>query len=173
MKPRFEYTTFTASEAERISSVNGENQRNLRRHGYLAPIAGGKAKFGLEDIARLVVIGFLSERGFPPAISTTIANFCAAMVAAHALDLEDAVGDKDARKALIEKLAPDGLHRFAVVTGPSPNKMQFGNNAKKIVYAASELGGAIMLDLRFYGSRIVDGAKRPLVTFLAKERDVA
>src|SRR5262245_1966351 len=172
-KPRFEFTSFNAGEAATISGVNGENQRNLRRHGYIPTINGGKARFGLEDIGRLVAIGFLSERGIPPAISATIADFCAAMIAAHALQQDDAIGDEDTRKALIKKFAPDGLRRFAVVTGPSPNIIQFSNNARKIFYAASELGAAIVLDLKLYGLKIVLGAKRPLVTLRADEKDVA
>jgi hypothetical protein len=94
------------------------------------------------------------------------------MIAAHALQQDDSA-DKDARNALIQKLAPDGLRRYAVVTGPSPNKIQFANDARKIFFAASELGAAIALDLKLYGLKIVLGAKRPLVALLADEKDVA
>lgn len=170
---RSQTITFTAAQAERISGVNGFAQRNLRRHGYMAAIEGGKARFALEDIAKLVAIGFLSERGIPPATSVTIANSCAAMIAAHALKQDHAIGDRDARKALIKKFAPRGLFRFAVVTGPGSIQVAFANDGRKIFYAASELGGAIVLDLKLYGLKIVDGAEQPLLTLLADEKDVA
>ena len=56
-KPRFEFVTFTASEAEGISRINGESQRNLRRHGYLPGVAGGWNRYSIEDLAASVADG--------------------------------------------------------------------------------------------------------------------
>ena len=167
----FEFTTFTASEAEQISRVSSDQQRNFRRAGYIRAGDGGWTRYSLEDLAELVVIGFQLERKMPPRIASEIARQCAPMIVAHALKNDGAIegGDKTLRDELRIKFAPKGLKRFAVVT--PPERVDFGNDGRKILAAMQELGMALVLDLKFYGALIFDGAKRPLVNVTTKRKD--
>jgi hypothetical protein len=183
-KARFEYINFTASEAEAISGINGENQRNLRRHGYLPGAARGWNRYSIEDLAQLIVIRFLSERGLPPKISSEIARQCAPMIAAYAILGDDGDlfagaiegADDRARNELRKKYAPHGLKRYALALEPNPTKIKFVNDLTKIFYATAELGGtgALAFDLKFYALLIFDGVKpRPLVKVIAEGKEAA
>ena|SRR5262245_6584739 len=171
---RPQFLTFTAAQSEQISEINGDQQRNLRRRGLLSGAAGGWNAYSIDDVARLVVVGFLSRRGMPPKIASKIAKKVAPMLVANALNLKGAIegGDEDARNELRQTWTPpDGLKRFAIATGQFSTQVGFGNDLKKIFFASSELGGAVVaIDLKFCALKIVEGAKPlPLVKVLPKD----
>jgi DNA-binding transcriptional MerR regulator len=66
------FEKFTPGEAAEITGVSVENQRNLRRTGYL-PSHKGHARFDIRDLAQLLVIGIMSERGIGPKVACTFA----------------------------------------------------------------------------------------------------
>ena len=66
----------TPNEVAEITNISAENQRNMRRSGYL-PKNSGHARFTLHDTARLLVIGLMAERGIGPKISVTFADTAA------------------------------------------------------------------------------------------------
>lgn len=70
------FETYTPSEVAKITGVSTDNQRNLRRAGYL-PKTIGHARFNLQEIARLLVIGLMSEKGIGPKVSTAFAETAA------------------------------------------------------------------------------------------------
>jgi hypothetical protein len=168
-----QFLTFTAAQSEQISEVNGDQQRNLRRRGLLSGAASGWNAYSIEDVARLVVVGFLSRRGMPPKVSSEIATKVAPMLVANALNCKGAIegGDEDARNKLRQNFAPDGVKRFAVATGPFSAQVGFGNDIKKIFFASLELDIAIIaIDLKLCALKILEGAKPlPLVKLIAKE----
>src|SRR5262249_21288588 len=131
----------------------------------------------IEDVARLVVVGFLSRLGMPPKISSEIATKVAPMLVANALNCKGAMegGDEDARKKLLQKFAPNGLVRFAVATGPFSEDVRFGNDIKKIFFASLELGGSLVaIDLKLYALKILEAVKpRPLVKVTSSKEEAA
>ncbi|WP_050525518.1 MerR family transcriptional regulator [Pseudorhodobacter aquimaris] len=66
----------TPSEAAEVTGVSLDNQRNLRKQGYL-PKNKGHARFSLLEVCRLLVIGALSERGIGPKVAVTFADTAA------------------------------------------------------------------------------------------------
>jgi hypothetical protein len=168
-----EFTTFTSSEVEAIARVSGDQQRNFRRSGYIRKGKGGWTKFELRDVAELVIIGFHLDRKTPPSVASKLARECAPMVCAWALQDKRAIqgGDKALRDELQKKFAPDGLRRYAVVTGLS--QIAYAKNVGEILAALAGNGDAIVLDLMFYGRIISDGAKRALVNVTVADEDEA
>lgn len=90
-------TTFTPAEAEAITGVSTASQRDWRRHGYLAK-RDGHARFDAFDLARMLVIRLLSDRGIGPAQTAQtpylafgdIAAICAAGALGNAFSWRDA-----------------------------------------------------------------------------------
>lgn len=64
------------AEAAQVSGVSLDNQRNLRRAGYL-PKNKGHARFTLLDVCRLLVFGMMSERGIGPKVVASFADTAA------------------------------------------------------------------------------------------------
>ena len=63
-------------EAAIVSGVSLDNQRNLRRAGYL-PKVRGHARFSIVETARLLVFGLMSERGIGPKLTSVFADTAA------------------------------------------------------------------------------------------------
>jgi hypothetical protein len=80
---------FTPAEAERITGVNTASQRDWRRRGYL-PANEGHARFDVFQLARMLVLKVLSDRGIGPAASVEEADWCAAAI------VWAAMGDREA-----------------------------------------------------------------------------
>ncbi|WP_323009647.1 hypothetical protein [Paracoccus sp. (in: a-proteobacteria)] len=103
-------TQFTPAQAEKITGISVDQQRNLRRHGYLAQ-SEGHARFDGFGLARLFAIKALSDRGIGPSLtaksdeSPDIATLCATGILWALLDWVDAY---------------EGDHKSFAVTWPSP-----------------------------------------------------
>lgn len=85
-------------EVVAISGVSLDNQRNMRRAGYL-PKTKGHARFSIEDAARMLVIGLMSERGIGPKVSTAFAGTAARGIALHLLKNKSIYGHELAAPA--------------------------------------------------------------------------
>lgn len=81
---------FTPGQAHAITGVAVDQQRNLRRHGYLA-LEQGHARFSVHDLARLAAIKALSDRGIGPSLTARleegfdIATLCGSGILWHLL----------------------------------------------------------------------------------------
>lgn len=88
-------TQFTPAQAEKITGISVDQQRNLRRHGYLAQ-SHGHARFDGFGLARLAAIKGLSDRGIGPSLTAKadegldIATLCATGILWALLDWIDA-----------------------------------------------------------------------------------
>ncbi|WAC24645.1 MerR family transcriptional regulator [Blastomonas sp. SL216] len=96
-------TTFTPAEAEAITGVSTASQRDWRRRGFLAS-GDGHARFDAFDLARMLVIRLLSDRGIGPTQTAQapslafgdIASICAVGALSNAFSWVDAwEGDLD------------------------------------------------------------------------------
>lgn len=90
-------TQFTPAQAEKIAGISVDQQRNLRRHGYLAQ-SEGHARFDGFGLARLTAIKALSDRGIGPSLTAKadvrdgfdIATLCATGILWSLLDWPEA-----------------------------------------------------------------------------------
>lgn len=88
-------TQFTPAQAEKITGISVDQQRNLRRHGYLSK-SEGHARFDGFGLARLTAIKMLSDRGIGPSLTAKaddgfdIATLCATGILWSLLDWSDA-----------------------------------------------------------------------------------
>ncbi len=96
-----QFDLLTPGEVSEISGVSLDNQRNLRRAGYL-PKMKGHARFTLLDTARLMVIGLLSERGIGPKVAVTFADTAARGIVLGVFRQSRLYSDEVARAALAE-----------------------------------------------------------------------
>lgn len=82
-------TLFTPADAERIAGVSVDLQRDWRRRGYLEK-QEGHARFSVFDLAQMLVLKTLSERGIGPDRAKDVAETAATEVAIAALRWSDA-----------------------------------------------------------------------------------
>jgi hypothetical protein len=80
----YRLNTFSASEAERVSGLSQNMQRDWRKRGFLPPVEG-KARFDFFDIAVLKVMKLLADRGMGPKAGGSIAWPVAYGIASRAL----------------------------------------------------------------------------------------
>lgn len=118
----FTLTTFTPSEAEKITGVSAARQRDYRRHGFM-PIGDGHTRYDAYALARLWAFSLLGAQGIGPMRASDVADAIAAGVVYHSLCTSD--GADFARKvhrehsgyggALVPRffiLFPDGSEHF-------------------------------------------------------------
>jgi hypothetical protein len=77
-------STFTAGEAEAITGVTTQVQRDWRRRGYL-PATDGHARHDVFALAELLALKALGDRGIGPQEAKKSAPLIAAGIAAHAI----------------------------------------------------------------------------------------
>lgn len=75
-----EATEFTPADAEVITGVSVDQQRNWRRYGYLPKSLGKHARFEPHQLARMLVMQMLSKRGIGPSRSHKVASAIASRV---------------------------------------------------------------------------------------------
>lgn len=90
---------FTPAEAERITGVSTAQQRDWRRREFL-PANEGHARFDLFQLASMLVLKVLADRGIGPAAAREEADWCAASVVWAAMDSRE-TWDGDADQALM------------------------------------------------------------------------
>ena len=76
---------FSPSEADKITGVTDELQRNWRRRGYLKPKARTRVTYNLFDLCEMMALDRLAARGTGPRLSLPLAKLCGIGVAWHAL----------------------------------------------------------------------------------------
>lgn len=84
MSIEFQEVQFTAAEAAEITGMNQARQRDLRRRGFL-PSNEGHARFGLYDLAAMLFIQRMAERGVGPKVSAPLAEISATGIGWFAL----------------------------------------------------------------------------------------
>ena len=87
----FSLATFSPASAEDVAGVEPDLQRKWRRRGHLPASEGdGHARFNCFDLAHLLALRLLSERGSGPLLAREPATGCAAAIAFHALSWPNA-----------------------------------------------------------------------------------
>jgi hypothetical protein len=167
MSFQIEQASFTASEAEIITGINSDQQRNLRRHRYLLKSKGGWTRFTLEEVARLLIIGQCSERGIPPATSSVVASvgLAAQQILGFAAELPGTiVGAERLRGAKSPLRIPDHRQRrFLVAVGRHADNHKLTNDLNRLFSAKSEIGTCVVVDLKALGALLHDRAGKPLI----------
>lgn len=173
------WTTFTASEVEKITGVSTTTQRDWRRRGFLEATDDGWTRYELHDLCQLLVMSALQERGVGPSLSKDIAGVAALHIAFFALSWVDSIDDGTSGE--FEKLVRlRGEPRGAFFVRPSAQKpLRY-----LVVWATGEIGlvedigaafsqlssdrkyhGAIIvLDLDALATLLIDRAGRPFVS---------
>jgi len=85
--------TFLPTEAQEITGLTTAAIRDLRRLGYIASSDGKWARFTIQEIATLLVIGALQRRGLKSQFSSRIAEVAAAIIAGFAVRQAGAIDD--------------------------------------------------------------------------------
>ena len=86
-------TRFSAAGAEELTGVGSLQQRNWRRHGFLAPVAEGRnASFYLPEICELLAYQLLATRGIGPTAAQAIVPDASRGIMFHVLAWVDAYG---------------------------------------------------------------------------------
>lgn len=90
MDAQYTLSTFTPGEAEAITGLTTTMQRDWRRpeRGYLAK-GDGHARFDCFDLAKMLTMKVLADRGVGPQQSKEVAEWCAAGICFHALAWKD------------------------------------------------------------------------------------
>jgi DNA-binding transcriptional MerR regulator len=101
---------YTARETARITGVSEAQQRNDRRYGYLRTTAKGWNRYTAEDLAELVVIKQLSERGLTPASTRSLLRNRAEL--SHSAVVSNAAHRKS-RRAIDLTKAPLGFAQLS------------------------------------------------------------
>jgi len=121
-------TQFTPAQVEKIAGVAVDQQRNLRRHGYLAQTEG-HARFDGFGLARLAAIKHLSDRGIGPALTAKaeggfdIATLCATGILWRLLDKPEAYeGDHFEFELSGPPVVPLDPHLFDQVIAEAKNR---------------------------------------------------
>jgi hypothetical protein len=96
----YELTTFGAGEAEAITGVTTQVQRDWRRRGFL-PATDGHARHDVFALAELLALRSLGERGIGPQEAKHSSELIAAGIATHA------IGDPRAIAGAPPDLSPD------------------------------------------------------------------
>jgi len=107
-----ELRAFTPSEAARISGVNVALQRDWRRRGYL-PKLEGPSEFDAFEVASMLCMELLTQRGIGPAVSKPFAGLLGAALVKSAVRVRtEHAGPLKAIAGPIDRLAvtdPDAL----------------------------------------------------------------
>lgn len=178
----FEYTLteFTPGEAEKITGVSTAMQRDWRRREFL-PSNKGHARFDLFDLAEMMFLQAMSDRGIGPQRSKPLAAITGRGIAFGALmcqaayegDLApgsdmtraiDAIGktarDKDAARVISGRYLivwADGKETWHVNVQKAIDDLPEKQKWKKLT------GPVLVLDQWAMGAALVQRAGRPLI----------
>lgn len=176
---RYTYNKFTAGEAERITGVSAMLQRDWRRRKYLPAGRDGWKQYELADLAQLVVMGALQDRGIGPSRSCEIASSAALRIEFFALSWTDAIDDQTGGEfeRIIKKTnrprggffvgwsnSPDEPRRYLVAWADRSMGFTSDLNQSFDGYTWDERfrGAIIVMDLESLGTLIMERAGRPL-----------
>lgn len=182
---------FTPAAAERISGVSVDLQRDWRRRGYLAK-QDGHARFTVFDLAQMLVLKTLSDRGIGPDRAKDVAQSAATEVAVATLRWTNAWSDgSDAdcppwstwgefvetliTEAMMEQIHSGGMlprlsvaHDAKLIWWSDDSFLLTGSIDDALSAVASTdpkvSGAIIILDLAGLASRMIDAAQRPFAS---------
>lgn len=153
--------TFSPREAERITGISVDQQRDYRRHGYL-PKVDGHARFDAYDLAKLYFVKAMADRGVGPRTSFKNAEVCATGIVHFALRYRGAFTNT------LTSIVDAGIVR-PVVIGPELREIfrlsiiEHGENADELT--------KLMTDEYFTESRVKDFLQN-YITSLHRESEV-
>jgi hypothetical protein len=160
---RFEDETYLPARVYEITGYNPENQRNLRRSGYLDKEGDGWTNLSLKDAAKLLVMGELSKVArVPPSVGREVAETAAIVILLYAFELPGAVldaGNLNPRNEPRLHSAP-GAERIRFLVWQD-GRAHFLRNLDKGFHSRS-FGAAIVLDLLALAERLLERAGGPL-----------
>lgn len=171
------FSTFEARQSQHISGVSKQTQRDWRFHGYLERAGEGRANHDAFDLARLVFMRALADRGVGPADSSKIAPSAALRIAYFAMCVPSAFEDKTggeftrgmkARNRPLASAFVQWKHskhdpaRYLVTT--ESGSISFTNDIAAEFAGKSFDQAVFVLDLKTLGETIAERAGRPLVT---------
>ncbi|WP_426031043.1 hypothetical protein [Caulobacter sp. DWP3-1-3b2] len=162
-------TTFTASEAERITGVSAARQRDWRRQGFLPALESGKAGFEAGMLAGMIAAKSLADAGVPPSAAWQLAKSCSEIMLARALN--SGLGVHDPRSLRNEPLihlspvyltADAKLPRYAITTdgrswGWATTPAEVADHLNLV---------SVVLDLERAVDQLVSRARKPLVAIV-------
>jgi hypothetical protein len=157
------YTKFTAAEAEAISGIGVDRQRDLRRHGYLPALEGGHARFDVSGLAIMTAAAALSEVGIPPSVSWPLAKSCGTLITMRLLNARRGVADPQGllNEDLIKSTADAKDIRWAVASAQG-DKVTWVRSAEELVGHLNAV--SVILDLDLLADRLADRTKKVFVT---------
>lgn len=177
MSDRVTLTTFTPSEAERITGVSNDLQRNWRRRGHLRS-HDGHARFDAFALADMWGLKMLSDRGIGPTDGVQALDSMSTRLVWHALasfhawegDVENAPGLEWADKSewLRRELLQVSPARFFVWL--ADGRPAFTSSIESLMsrFGSTDpavAGPLIVFDLEALGSLLLDRAGRALAHF--------
>lgn len=153
------YTQFSAGDAERITGLDANRQRDFRRHGYLPPLEAGRAKFDAKTLARMLALKALADVGVAPSFGHEVAGSCEALISARVLSDDRAISDpQDLRMGEPLIRGAEGLperHRWLVVR---PQAEKYSWAATPADLAAAVGAASVVVDLFALGDLLLDRA---------------
>lgn len=169
---RNNFATFEAREAERITGVGVVLQREWRRRGHFTRAGDGRADHDVLDLARLLVMRALAERGVGPSDSAAIAQSAALRIGYFALSHPGAIADNtggEFTRGMKLRKRPLASAFIAWTNGPRDPRQYLvvaddGFSFTNDLHKASLGLAAVILDLDALGMLIATRAGRPLAT---------
>ena len=178
---RDDFKSFTPSEVETVTGLTTVMQRNWRRHGYL-PSLEGHARFDVFEVARLMTMRLLSERGIGPKESSKVSEICAIGIVYSALLDSKAYGPEVIKSSLraensdLQTISRRIVRDYTGI-GIVPSQYfiwwadgahHFDNSLDRAFppfeFADSRIEGpVIVLDLKAMGRSLLQKAGKPLV----------
>ena len=181
-KLRNTWATFTAGEAEKITGLSPDTQRDWRRRGFLDAPEKGWSRYELRDLAELLVMSALQERGIGPSISKNIAGVVALRLSFFVVSWVEAIDDRtngEMEKIIQQrrKLVGETRGHFFITPSTEPRRFVifWANGTTEFVEdigkAFSELssdpryhGAILVLDLEALATLLIERAGRPFVS---------
>jgi hypothetical protein len=183
---RNQYATFEAREAERITGVSGQTQREWRRRGFFERAGEGRADHDVHDLARLIVMRALADRAVGPADSSKIAASAALRIQYFAMSVPGAIEDKTGgeftrgMKSRHRPLASAFVHwtdrsgdPTRYVVADEDGSMIFTNDLAEAFDGRLLKSAVFVLDLKALGITIAERAARPLAFVEIKQKAMA
>lgn len=178
MKFKITFAQYTAGEAESITGMSQDAQRDLRRRELVSRQEGGKARHDVHGLACLLTIRALQDQGIGPSRSAEIGEKCSPKIALLALNVAKAVDDrtngaldisrrKRSRGAYLLD-STDEAPGWAVIW--QDGKITFHENLAddfKSIPAERRMT-TVALDLDLFAQILVGRAPRPFVTVETK-----
>ena len=183
-KSLYGFTRFSAAGAEELTGVGVLQQRNWRRHGFLAPVeANRNASFFLPNLCELLAYQLLATRGIGPTAAQAVVPDAARGIMFHVLAWVDAYsGPGKWPEPSLQWIEVASIHRVKIMgqDGSLPIPLRhlvwWGDDTPSFTdsldaavngVASSDprvsAGAVVFIDLEAAASGLIDRAAAPFV----------